>query len=167
MTEDEDFSDFVKSRWGRLVRSVVLLGCSSSEAEDIVQSALIRCLIHWSRVRQADDMDAYVHRVLINTFTSARRRRWTGERAVAIVPERHSDDETENVDRTDAVVRALGRLTQDHRTAVVLRYYSNLSEGQMGAVLGVARGTVKSRLSRALNILSEDPNLAELRGSYE
>ncbi|MEP6528028.1 MAG: sigma-70 family RNA polymerase sigma factor [Nocardioidaceae bacterium] len=125
---------------------------------------------HWSRVRQAHDIDAYVHRVLINTFTSSRRRRWNGERAVAIVPERQSDDETENVDRTDrtdAVVRALGRLTQDQRTAVVLRYYSNLSESQMGAVLGVAPGTVKSRLSRAFKILSEDPNLAELRGSHE
>lgn len=86
---------------------------------------------------------------------------------MAIVPERQSDDETENVDRTDAVVRALGRLTQDQRTAVVLRYYSNLSESQMGAVLGVAPGTVKSRLSRAFKILSEDPNLAELRGSHE
>jgi DNA-directed RNA polymerase specialized sigma24 family protein len=47
----------------------------------------------------------------------------------------------------------------------VLRYYANLSEEQMTDVLGVASGTVKSRLSRALKALQEDPNLRELRGS--
>jgi DNA-directed RNA polymerase specialized sigma24 family protein len=39
-----------------------------------------------------------------------------------------------------------------------------LSEQQMASVLGVAPGTVKSRLARALKMLAEDPNLAELRG---
>lgn len=165
MVSDEDFSVFVESRWGRLVRSAVLLGCSSSEAEDIVQSALVRCLVHWPKVRGADDPDAYVHRVLINTFTSARRRRWIRERAVARLPERPSPDRTGEVDMADAVVRALQRLAVEQRTAVVLRYYAGLSEGQMAGVLGVAPGTVKSRLSRALKVLSEDPQLAELRES--
>jgi len=165
MASDEDFSAFVESRWGRLVRSAVFLGCSSSEAEDIVQSALVRCLVHWPKVRDADDPDAYVHRVVINTFTSARRRRWIRERAVTRLPERPSPDRTGEVDTADAVVRSLQRLAVDQRTAVVLRYYAGLSEGQMAGVLGVAPGTVKSRLSRALKVLSEDPHLAELRES--
>jgi DNA-directed RNA polymerase specialized sigma24 family protein len=75
---EDEFSEYVAARWPRLVRSAVLLGCSAAEAEDVVQTALTRCLVSWSRVQRADDRDAYVHRVLINTFTSARRRRWTG-----------------------------------------------------------------------------------------
>ncbi len=165
MGHDEDFGDYVAVRWARLVRSAVLLGCSLPEAEDIVQTALMRCLVSWSKVERADDRDAYVHRVLINTFTSSRRRRWTGERTAHRLPEPSVDDSTSTVDDADAVLRSLAALSTDQRTAVVLRYYAHLTELQMAEVLGVAPGTIKSRLSRALTQLADDPNLADLRGT--
>lgn len=167
MGGDEEFEAYVEARWTRLVRSAVLLGCSPSDAEDLVQSTLMRCLVHWARVRRADDRDAYVHRVLINTLTSARRRRWTGEQPTAELPEPSGagPDPWAQVDTSHAVMRSLDRLTGDQRTAVVLRYYAHLSEQQMAAVLGVAPGTVKSRLSRAMKALAQDPGLAELRGT--
>lgn len=121
MDADEDFTAYVVAHWPRLVRSAVLLGCTPTEAEDVVQSALERCLRRWGRVAAADDRDAYVHRVLINTFTSARRRRWTGERPTADVPEKAVPDGTSVVDDADALVRALDRLGHDQRAAVVLR----------------------------------------------
>jgi RNA polymerase sigma-70 factor (sigma-E family) len=159
----DEFTEYVTARWPTLVRSAVLLGCTPSEAEDLVQSALERCLLKWNRVRAAEDRDAYVHRVLINCFRSSRRRRWHGEVPSASLPEHPDGDRTEAVDDTDAVMRALDRLPGDQRTAVVLRYYAHLSEQQMAAVLGVAPGTVKSRLSRAVKALAQDPHLAELR----
>ncbi|MEU4293989.1 SigE family RNA polymerase sigma factor [Kribbella sp. NPDC026596] len=159
----DDFSEYVAARWPTLVRSAVLLGCSHPEAEDLVQTALERCLVKWNKVRAADDRDAYVHRVLINSFLSARRRRWHGERPSAVLPESSASDQTAGVDETDAVMRALDRLPTDQRTAVVLRYYAHLSEQQMASALGIATGTVKSRLSRAVKALAQDPNLAELR----
>jgi len=165
MSGDEDFGEYVRARWARLVRSAVLLGCSPAEAEDLVQTMLMRCLQHWQKVERADDRDAYVHRVLVNTFISSRRRRWTGEHAVAVLPEAAGVDETIAVDEADAVLRSLDRLSADQRTAVVLRFYAHLSEQQMATVLGVATGTVKSRLSRAMKALAEDPHLAELRGT--
>ncbi len=165
MTVNHDFSDYVAARWTRLVRAAVLLGCSESEAEDLVQTALERCLMKWRKVQRADDRDAYVHRVLVNTLISSRRRRWTGEQPSADLPERPSQDETTSIDDIDAVVRALGLLSRDQRLAIVLRYYVQLSERQMAEVLGVAPGTVKSRLSRALTILANDPALSELRGT--
>ncbi len=165
MDQEDDFRDFVAARWPRLLRSAVLLGCSPAEAEDVTQAALERCLLKWSRIRRADDVDAYVHRVLLNTFTSSRRRRWTGERPTADPPDQGRADETERVDLADAVLRALRRLPYDQRAAVVLRYYAHLTEQQMATVLGVAPGTVKSRLSRALAALSRDASLEELRGA--
>ncbi len=164
MSRNTDFSEYVAACWPRLVRSAVLLGCSEPEAEDLVQTALERCLIHWRKVEKADDRDAYIHRVLINTFTSSRRRRWTTEKVVATLPDQAGPDETAAVDQTDAVLRCLDRLARDQRTAIVLRYYTHLSEQQMAEVLGVATGTVKSRLSRALNALADDPSLEALRG---
>jgi RNA polymerase sigma-70 factor (sigma-E family) len=165
VTHDEEFTEYVGARWSRLVRSAVLLGCSPAEAEDIVQTALTRCLQNWSKVRSADDRDAYVHRILFNTFTSARRRHWTGERPVGMVPEVIGADLTASYDVTDALARSLKSLTDEQRSCVVLRFYAHLTERQMASVLGVAPGTVKSRLSRALKILAADPNLTDLRGA--
>ena len=159
----DDFSEYVTARWPTLVRSAVLLGCTPPEAEDLVQTALERCLVKWNRVRAADDRDAYVHRVLINCFHSSRRRLWHGERPFAVLPEHADVDPTAGIDETDAVMRALDGLPDDQRTAVVLRYYAHLTELQMATVLGVAAGTVKSRLSRAVKALAQDPHLAELR----
>jgi RNA polymerase sigma-70 factor (sigma-E family) len=164
MSRNDEFSEYVAASWPRLVRAAVLLGCSPAEAEDVVQTALMRCLVHWRKVERADDRDAYVHRILVNTFTSSRRRLWTREHATARMPETPSLDHTVAIDTADAVLRSLDRLNRDQRTAVVLRYYAHLSEQQMAAALGVATGTVKSRLSRALKVLAEDPHLAELRG---
>ncbi|WP_109508296.1 SigE family RNA polymerase sigma factor [Nocardioides speluncae] len=163
MGRDDEFSEYVAARWPRLVRSAVLLGCAPAEAEDVTQAALTQCLVNWSKVRRAADRDAYVHRVLINTFVSGRRRHWHGERPTGELPERVVADETDSVDLADAVSRSLGRLSHDQRAAVVLRYFAHLTEEQMVDVLGVAPGTVKSRLSRALKILADDPNLSELR----
>lgn len=165
MDVEEEFTSYVAARWPRLVRSAVLLGCSPAEAEDVVQTTLERCLLHWRRVRRAADRDAYVHRVLINTFTSARRRRWSGERPTAELPDRPAPDPTTTVDDADVVLRALERLSTDQRAAIVLRYYAHLSEQQMAGVLGVAPGTVKSRCARALATLAEDPALGDLRGA--
>ena len=106
-----------------------------------------------------------MHRVLINTFTSARRRRWNGEQPVETVPEVAGRDAFEERDVADAACAASRRLPQDQRIAVVLRYYANLDEMQMAAALEVAPGTVKSRLSRALRVLADDPTLSDLRGA--
>jgi RNA polymerase sigma-70 factor (sigma-E family) len=157
----EEFDELVAARWPRLVRAAVLLGCDEHEAQDVVQTALTRCLVNWSRVQRADDRDAYVYRVLVNTFTDTRRRRWRGERPTEHLPEVATADATGAVLVRDAVDRALDRLTADQRAAVVLRYYANLTELQMAAVLEVAPGTVKSRLSRALSTLAADPDLAD------
>lgn len=165
MSEDDDFSQYVAARWPRLVRSAVLMGCTPVEAEDLTQATLERCLLKWSRVQRAQDRDAYVHRILINTFSASRRRRWTGEQPTEHLPDRHEDDETGRIDDADAMVRALRRLSADQRCVVVLRYYAHLSEHQTASALGIAPGTVKSRLSRALKTLGQDPSLIELRGS--
>lgn len=157
----EGFGEYVAARWPRLVRAAVLLGCTPHEAEDVVQSALTRCLVKWSRVSRADDRDAYVHRVVVNTFVDQRRRRWRGELPTERLPDRSVPDGSLSVIDQIGVDRALAGLVEDQRVAVVLRYYLDLSEAQMAAVLGVAPGTVKSRLSRALTALGADANLTQ------
>ncbi len=59
---------------------------------------------------------------------------------------------------------SLARLGPESRAVVVLRYYADLTERQTADVLGIALGTVKSRMSRALAQLATDPHLSDLPG---
>ena len=162
MDTDGDFSAYAGARWGPLVRSAIVLGCTLDEAHDLVQTTLVRCYTAWSRVQRADEPDAYVYRMLLNSHRDSRRRRWWGERPTDTLPEHSVPDATAHVDVTDAVHRALGDLSKVNREVVVLRYFGNLSEQQTAQVLGIAPGTVKSRLSRALAQLGSNPHLLDL-----
>jgi RNA polymerase sigma-70 factor (sigma-E family) len=153
-SDADEFTQLVGRRWHALVRTAMLLGCSPAEAEDVAQTTLTRCYRHWSRVRSADDPDAYVHRVLVNTFVDTTRRRSRGEVPVATPTDVVLHDADHDV-RLD-IERALGRLSTDQRLVVVLRYYLDLSEHQTATVLGVPPGTVKSRLARGLASLAGD-----------
>jgi RNA polymerase sigma-70 factor (sigma-E family) len=155
-----DFAEYVGARRVRLIRTAVLLGCPEADAEDLVQTVLVRCLRSWGRVNGAENRDAYVNRILINTFHSARSRRWNGELPTETLPEASAPD----VDHATGIVvrRALAGLSPRHREALVLRYFSDLTERQTAIALGIAPGTVKSRVSRALAALSADEDIASL-----
>lgn len=95
MDHDGDFSAYAAARWGTLVRSAVVLGCSFDEAQDLVQTTLMRCYTKWAKVQRADNRDAYVYRILLNCHRDSRRRRWWGEHPTNDVPEREVVDSTE------------------------------------------------------------------------
>jgi RNA polymerase sigma-70 factor (sigma-E family) len=164
---DEDretaFAAYAGSRWLTLARSAVLLGAGHHEAEDLAQTVLMKCYLSWSRVSAATHPDAYVMKILVNEFRSSRRRRWWQERPTASLPEVGAADATDGVDGADAVARALDGLGKGQREAVVLRYFAHLTDRQIAEVLGVAEGTVKSRLSRAHRQLASDEHLSSLR----
>ena len=163
MTDDETYKEYVLARYPTLVRAAVLFGCRSQDAEDAVQDALVRCYAAWPRVSAADDPDAYVFRVLINTIARSRRRRWWGEVPHAFLPDAHPDDDVANrVSLSQSVRSALDRLAPEQREVLVLRYFVDLSELQIAQVVGVAAGTVKSRASRAITALAKDPGLGDL-----
>jgi RNA polymerase sigma-70 factor (sigma-E family) len=152
-----EFEEYVAARRVALVRSAVLLGCPPVDAEDVVQTALLKCYRSWRRVQRADQPDAYVYRVLVNTFRDARARRWRGELPTGNLP----DEPTDAPDPTTglAVRRALAAMSPAHREVLVLRYYADLSERDTAAALGVAVGTVKSRTARALAALAADDHV--------
>lgn len=152
-----DFEQYVAARRVALIRSAVLLGCPRSDAEDVVQSALLKCFRSWRRVQRADQPDAYVYRVLVNTLRDARARRWHGELPTDELPEQQA----EGADPTTglAVRRALAAMSPPHREVLVLRYYADLSERETADALGLPPGTVKSRTARALAALAADHNV--------
>lgn len=160
------YTAYVAAHWSSLVRAAVFLGAMPHEAEDLAQTTFVQCYRHWDRVVGADNQDAYVYRMLLNSLRDARRTRWWRGRVdrdpELAATEAGSPDPTEAVAVADAVHRALAGLSKAGREVVVLRYFVQLSEAQAAQVLGIARGTVKSRLSRALAKLAESDHLLDL-----
>lgn len=162
---DDDFAAYVSAKQLRLLRAAAFAGCSATEAEDAVQTALVNCYVSWRRVRAAADPDAYVYKVLFNTIKKSRRRYWWRESVTG------TDGSAEGgVARSDAVNTltysvlndALHSLSYEQRAVLVLRFYLDLSEAETARVLQVPRGTVKSRTSRGLERLASDPDVLDL-----
>ncbi|SCL28008.1 SigE family RNA polymerase sigma factor [Micromonospora inyonensis] len=157
---EEEISEFVRARYARLSRLAYLLCGDHGKAEDLVQTTLTKVALVWHRLDE--NVDHYTHRVLTNTYISARRRRSWFERPVAHTREWAGRDEFASVDDRDLLRRALARLPSRQRAAVVLRHYEDLSEEQTAAVLGCAVGTVKSLTSRGLRSLRADLDAGRL-----
>jgi RNA polymerase sigma-70 factor (sigma-E family) len=160
MEQDEraSFAEFVGLRGQALQRTAYLLTSDWALAEDLVQTALARAYPRWNRI-VADDPEAYVRRIVVNTWSSWWRRRWRGEVPTETLPEQAVPDVYDGSDRRDALRAALDRLPKRQRAIVVLRYHEDMSEAQVADALGVSVGTVKSQASRALAKMRDDAAL--------
>lgn len=138
-----------------LVRLAILLVDDLASAEDVVQDAFAAMAAGRARLRHRAAALGYLRTSVVNGSRSALRRRRTARAYTPL----HAPD----VDAPDSravlaeehreVVAALGGLAPRQREVLVLRYWSDLSEVEIAATLGISRGTVKSTASRALDAL--------------
>lgn len=152
----EEFRAFALDRSLRLHQSAYLLCGDWHLAHDLVQDTLVKVYRHWSRVKRADNPDAYVRRILVNEARDRWRHR---DKSVSVadvdaeLAARPVPDATDDIARRDRVLRALVGLPHQQRATVVLRYLEGLSQAETAQVLGCSEGTVKSQSSRALATL--------------
>lgn len=158
------FDDFVAERFQPLLRFGRVLTGSTPAAEDLVQTALTKTYPKWDRIEAADP-EGYVRRVMANTHASWWRRPWR-ERPYEEPPERPASgpDPYVNLELRDAVWQALSQLSSRQRTALVLRFYEELSMDEIAGALGCRNGTAKSLVSRGLAALRETTGLHEASG---
>ena len=151
------------ARHASLLRTARLLTGNLADAEDLLQSALAKTYLAWQRIEDPGSLDGYVRRAMVNTQISWWRRRRLEEYPTDEIPDQPVDDHAGDSDMHDSLSRALRRLPERMRAAVVLRYYEDMSEAEIAGVLGVSLGTVKSTVSRAVAKLRID---AELMGEF-
>lgn len=160
-TDDgEDFSAFATSRWPGLVRLAFGLTGDRWMAEDIAQTALAKAYVAWRRVSRADDPDAYLRRILVNASNRRFRRRRVTEQP-GDPPETAVEGPADLVSERAALLAALRQLPPRQRAVVVLRYWEDLTDAQIGGTLGCSPATVRSQLSRALDKLRTSAALGE------
>jgi RNA polymerase sigma-70 factor (sigma-E family) len=151
MDDREAFSAFVTGSYRSLVRTAFLLVGDPGHAEDLVQSALIRTMRSWSRLRAPEAATAYTRTTLVRLAGRWRARRWHGEIPSVTVPD-SPDADPQSATALD-VRAALATLPWEQRAVLVLRYFDDLTEADTAQVLGCSLGTVKSRANRALAAL--------------
>jgi RNA polymerase sigma-70 factor (sigma-E family) len=126
-----------------------------------VQAALAKTYLAWDKINDRAALDAYVRRAMVNTHISWWRRRRLAEYPTDELPDQVMADHAREADTADMVRRALGRLPERMRAAVMLRYLDDRTEPEIAAMLGVSLGTVKSMVSRAVARLRGDAELGE------
>jgi RNA polymerase sigma-70 factor (sigma-E family) len=157
--DDPGFREYVTARSRSLLRTAYLLTGNRADAEDLVQSALAKTYLAWDRIEDRGALDGYVRRAMVNTHISWWRRRRVEEYPTDVIPDQAVADHSVAADLHDTLVRALDRLPQRMRTAVMLRYFEDMTEAEIATVLGVSLGTVKSTVSRAVARLRIDAEL--------
>jgi RNA polymerase sigma-70 factor (sigma-E family) len=145
-----EFERFVRASSNSLTRTAFLLCGDRGAAEDIVQVALTRTARRWGVAR--GNPEAYARRVVVNLV----RDRWRDRSrrpAEVFVDVEVAAPERPDGPRLDRLAGAVERLTDEQRSAVVLRYVDGLSVEETAAALGCSTSAVKTRAHRGLAAL--------------
>ena len=158
------FDTLVAARSGRLYRTALAILRSESDAQDATQDAFVAAWHHLPGLRNPEQFDAWLGRILVNTCRDGLRRRHRiqlreidveseeGTRAVAM---RDADRSpfASAVGDADAIRRAFTHLGPDHKALFALHYVEGRPLGEIAALLSVPEGTIKWRLHRARTAL--------------
>ncbi|MEU1120926.1 MULTISPECIES: SigE family RNA polymerase sigma factor [unclassified Streptomyces] len=158
VTASGDIDLLYRHRRLDLVRLAVLLVDDIPTAEDVVQEAFAGLYRrHGNAFDRIVDPEAYVRRSVVNTSRDVLRRRRTVRAYIPprVLPAPPPEEEILLKEEHQEVLRALRLLTVRQREVLVLRYWSNMSEADIAAALGLSRGAVKSTASRALTALAK------------
>jgi RNA polymerase sigma factor (sigma-70 family) len=150
----EAFAAFDDARLLRSYRLAALILRDRDEAEDATQEAIARAWSRWDSLRDISRFDSWFDQILVNVC----RNRLRHARTVRMVALDESADQTAPAWDCTTVVRlaleqAFAELSPEQRILVVLRYWRDLPVEQIADRLGIATGTAKSRLHRALKSL--------------
>ncbi|MFE9098577.1 RNA polymerase sigma factor [Streptomyces sp. NPDC007264] len=161
--EPEAYAELVRAHTGSALRAAAALG-AGADAEDVVQLAFVKAYCALGRFKDGARFRPWLLAIVANearnTVRSAARRRTLVGREAALAtaesPGPSSGDPmtaTLETERRAALFTALEKLSEEHRLVVTYRFLLEMDESETAQALGWPRGTVKSRLNRALRKL--------------
>ncbi|MEU1848046.1 sigma-70 family RNA polymerase sigma factor [Streptomyces sp. NPDC019990] len=162
--EPEAYAVLVRTHTGIALRAATALG-AGADAEDVVQQAFVKAYCALGRFRDGMAFKPWLLAIVANetrnTVRGAARQRTLADREAALVKAEPLIPEsadpavaTLEAERRAALLAALEKLSEEHRLVVTYRYLLEMDEPETAQALGWPRGTVKSRLNRALRKLA-------------
>jgi RNA polymerase sigma-70 factor (sigma-E family) len=141
-----------------LTRLAKLLLGDQASAEDVVHDAFLSLYRAAPRLRDRDQMLPYLRACVINGSRSAlrSRRRALLRKLHHEPPVLSAESAAMTGEDRRAVLAAIARLPRRSREVIVLRYYLDLTDQEIAAVLRVSRGTVSSTVSRGLAVIARE-----------
>ena len=150
-----EFRDFYQAEADGIYRGLALALGDVDLAQEATHEGMVRAFQRWRRIKHYDSAAGWVYRVGLNWARS--RIRKTRKEVLAGVSQEFEPmapvDSRSLFAADSALGVAVAALSVEARSVVVLRYVLGWSTADTAAALGVAEGTVKSRLSRALRQL--------------
>jgi RNA polymerase sigma factor (sigma-70 family) len=158
------FAELVRASGARLDATARLILRDQDLAEDAVQETLIRAWRSLPGMRDPASFDHWLHSLVAHACLDLARKRRRRVVEVELTPLQFAAvlDETGQVADRDLLDRALARLEPEERAVVVLHFYLDLPLPRVAAMLGIPRGTAKSRLHRSLGILRSAMSIDEV-----
>ena len=158
------YEELVRMHQATAFRTAYLLAGSTADAEEAAHDAFLKAFHALRRFRRGTPFRPWLLAIVANEARnrrrSAGRRHALALRAAAEIRPGDAAPSPEAAvlsrERQDLVLAAVNRLSEEHRLVVACRYFLDLSEAETASVLGIRTGTVKSRLSRALEHLREE-----------
>lgn len=151
---DAEFIDYMSARMPALRRLARLLCQDWNLADDLLQIAMTKTYVHWSKAAGADNTDAYVRTILVREFVQERRTGWAQRVTLASRPIETAAVSPDHESALD-LRAAVAALPPRQRAVLVLRYFCDLNVDQAADALGCTAGTVKSQTAKALSKLRE------------
>jgi RNA polymerase sigma-70 factor (ECF subfamily) len=149
----EAVEELFRRHWPSAHRAAWLVVHDAAAAEDIAQEAFVSALRALDRFDRRRPLGPWLHRIVVNRAIDwSRARALRPETGADTLPEPASTELAGGLG--DDVVAALADLGPEHRAVVVLRHLLGYTPGEIAAMLDLPRGTVNSRLRRALDALS-------------
>jgi RNA polymerase sigma-70 factor (ECF subfamily) len=153
-----DLEALFRSHWPRAYRAALLIVHDPAAAEDIAQESFLAALRSLDRFDVRRPFGPWLHRIAVNRAIDwARARALRREVGAGSLPDvagaAKADDGSAPL--SDGVSRALRALSPEHRAVIVLRYLLEYTPGEIADMLDLPRGTVNSRLRRALDELQD------------
>jgi RNA polymerase sigma-70 factor (ECF subfamily) len=161
--QTEAFGALVQRYQERLYQTLVHVSGSAEDARDVLQDTFLRAYEKLDQFQGDSSFYTWVYRIGVNLALSGHRRRRSrptcrgigdhgADRALEAVDESADADPTyplERAEREQIVEAALRQLGPEHRAVVILKDFDGRRYEEIGAILDVPVGTVRSRLHRA------------------
>ena len=156
MDLDDALAEVVTQSGDRLLRVAYQLTHDRAAAQDLVQDALLR--VYRSMIRRGvapQDAYAYLRRAVVNEYLRTVRLRSSAEVVTDRIPERPVASPQDQIADRAQLWMELGALSARQRAVLVLRYYEDLPDRQIAALLGCREASVRSLASRGLAALRQ------------
>jgi len=160
-TRRDDFTAFVASRSGVLLRSAFLLTGDRHAAEDLLQTCLAKTYLAWPRLRDMHSLEPFVRRTLVTTNISNWRRHRGREIVTDNLPAPINASGEQGIDDRLSLWPHISALPPRQRTVIVLRYYEDLTESETARMMGCSIGAVKRYGFRAMETLRSRVDFAD------